>query len=135
MRITGRAADLLQAAGMTSGGIALAGRGFEEAERAWVRMDGAGDKQRELDVVSSRERKRIVGFLVDDGSYEGVLGLKQLGREDVAMQISKSVGPDWTNWTRDPIAIESARKKLGETIDQIMTKSPAAAAATRSSGN
>jgi hypothetical protein len=37
----------------------------------------------------------------------------------MAMQIARSIGPDWTNWTRDPNAIEAARLKLGETIDQI----------------
>ena len=83
-------------------------------------------------VVASMRAKWLRDGVED---YDYVQILKQLGHEDVAMQISKSVGPDWTNWTRDPNAIESARKKLGETIDQIMTKSPASAAVTRSSGN
>ena len=56
--------------------------------------------------------------------YDYVEILKKLGREDVAMQIARSVGPDWTNWTRDPNAIENARKKLGETIDAIMNAAP-----------
>jgi Domain of unknown function (DUF4091) len=63
-----------------------------------------------------------------DGSedYDYVQILKQLGKEDVAMQISRSTGSDWTNWTRDAGTIESARKQLGEAIDQVMTASPAA---------
>ena len=61
--------------------------------------------------------------------YDYVQILKNLGREDLAMQISRSVGPDWTNWTRDPGALESARTKLGETIDQLMTKSAKPASA------
>ena len=60
--------------------------------------------------------------------YDYVEILKKLGKEDVAMQISRSVGPDWTNWSRDPNAIENARKKLGETIDALMTAAPAKAA-------
>jgi len=57
--------------------------------------------------------------------YDYVQILKGLGKEDVAMQIARSVGPDWTNWTRDPNAIENARKKLGETIDALMNAAPA----------
>jgi hypothetical protein len=41
------------------------------------------------------------------------------------MQISKSVGPDWNNWTRDANAIEAARQKMGETIDQLVTANQA----------
>jgi Domain of unknown function (DUF4091) len=59
---------------------------------------------------------------VDD--YEYVQILKQLGKADMAMQVSRSVGPDWTNWTRDPNAVEAARKQLGEAIDQIMRTQP-----------
>jgi len=46
----------------------------------------------------------------------------------VAMQIARSVGPDWTNWTRDAGALETARQKLGEAINQAMNSRPAAAA-------
>ena len=53
--------------------------------------------------------------------FDYVQLLKELGKTDQAMQIARSVGPDWTNWTRSPEAIESARKKLGETIDQLTT--------------
>ena len=40
------------------------------------------------------------------------------------MEIARSVGADWTNWTRDTAALEAAREKLGQTIDQIMSKNP-----------
>jgi hypothetical protein len=59
---------------------------------------------------------------VDDYDYLQIL--KKLGKEDVAMEIARSVGADWTNWTRDKAALEAARQKLGETIDQIMSKNP-----------
>ncbi len=52
--------------------------------------------------------------------------LKKLGKEDVAMKISRSVGPDWTNWTRDAGAIVSARQQLGDMIDQAMSGRSAA---------
>jgi hypothetical protein len=62
--------------------------------------------------------------------------LKELGKRDEAMEIARSVGPDWTNWTRDPAAIESARKKLGDTIDALMTASSASApTGVHASGN
>jgi hypothetical protein len=65
--------------------------------------------------------------------YDYVQILKNLGREDVAMQIARSIGPDWTNWTRDPNALEAARQKLGETIDEIVTRSPASTRAASGS--
>src|SRR5260370_25306110 len=61
--------------------------------------------------------------------FEYVQILKDLGKSDLAMEITRSVGPDWTNWTRDAGAIEAARQKLGETIDQLMTTNPTLAPA------
>jgi hypothetical protein len=73
-------------------------------------------------VVASMRAKWLRDGVED---YDYVQILKGLGKEDVAMQIARSVGPDWTNWTRDPNAIENARKKLGETIDALMNAAPA----------
>jgi hypothetical protein len=53
--------------------------------------------------------------------YDYVQMMKELGKGDEAMEIARSVGPDWVHWTRDPNAVEAARKKLGERIDQLMT--------------
>jgi hypothetical protein len=64
--------------------------------------------------------------------YDYVQILKSLGREDLAMKISRSVAPDWTNWTRDHAAVESARQQLGEAINQIMNSRNTAGAATDS---
>jgi hypothetical protein len=72
-------------------------------------------------VVASMRLKWLRDGVED---YDYVQILKQLGKEDLAMQISRSVGPDWTNWTRDPNAIEAARKKLGETIDRLNSSQP-----------
>jgi hypothetical protein len=67
--------------------------------------------------------------------YEYIQILKNLGKTDLAMQISRSVGPDWTNWTRDAGAIDSARQKLGQAIDQIMNSTSRPATTSASSGN
>jgi hypothetical protein len=72
-------------------------------------------------VVASMRMKWLRDGVED---YDYVQILKGLGKEDVAMQIARSVGPDWTNWTRDANAIENARKKLGETIDALMNATP-----------
>jgi hypothetical protein len=77
-------------------------------------------------VVASMRLKWLRDGVED---YDYVQILKELGREDLAMQIARSVGPDWTNWTRDPSAIAAAREKLGEAIDQIKTP-PAASASS-----
>jgi hypothetical protein len=71
---------------------------------------------------------------VEDYDYLQIL--KELGKGDLAMQIAQSVGPDWTNWTRDPNAIEAARQKMGEAIDQLRNASSAAATSkTGTAGN
>lgn len=80
-------------------------------------------------VVASMRLKWLRDGVED---YDYVKILKDLGKADLAMEISRSVGQDWTNWTRDPNAIEAARLKLGEAIDQIKSATPSAATTTRS---
>ena len=58
-------------------------------------------------VVASMRLKWLRDGVED---YDYVQILKDLGKGDMAMQITRSVGPDWTNWTRDPNAIEAARR-------------------------
>jgi hypothetical protein len=70
---------------------------------------------------------------VDD--YEYLQILKSLGKGDLAMEIARSVGPDWTNWTRDGAAIDSARNQLGQAINQIMNERAPSAASGASSAN
>jgi Domain of unknown function (DUF4091) len=82
-------------------------------------------------VVASMRLKWLRDGVED---YEYIQILKNLGKEDVALQIARSVGPDWTHWTRDPAAIESARQELGQAINQIMNSS-ARPATSASSGN
>jgi hypothetical protein len=75
-------------------------------------------------VVASMRLKWLRDGVED---YDYVEILKELGKVDLAMQITRSVGSDWTNWTRDPSAIEAARVKLGEAIDQIKSMSATSA--------
>jgi hypothetical protein len=82
-------------------------------------------------VVASMRLKWLRDGVED---YEYIQILKNLGKEDVALQIARSVGPDWTHWTRDAGAIESARQQLGQAINQIMN-SPARPATSASAGN
>lgn len=51
--------------------------------------------------------------------YESVEMLKQAGRGDWALQIVRSVALNWHSWTRDPNALESVHRKLGEELDRI----------------
>ncbi len=82
-------------------------------------------------VVASMRLKWLRDGVED---YEYIQILKNLGKEDVALQIARSVGPDWTHWTRDAGAIESARQQLGQAINQIVNSS-ARPATSASSGN
>lgn len=51
--------------------------------------------------------------------YEYVNILKKLGQGSWAMQMAQSVGANWSNWTRDPNALESVREQLGAKIDSL----------------
>ncbi len=59
---------------------------------------------------------------VDD--YDYITLLKQAGQGAFALQVAQSVGPDWTNWTRDPNAVASARQQLGQQLDALNGGSP-----------
>ena len=92
-------------------------------------------------VVASMRLKWLRDGVED---YEYIQILKNLGKADLAMQIARSVGPDWTHWTRDPGAIDSAREQLGQAINEIMNStarpvttsaSPAPVAPTRVTAN
>ena len=68
-------------------------------------------------VVASMRLKWLRDGVED---YDYLQILKKLGQEDVAMKIARSVGPDWTNWTRDAGAIAAARQQVGDLIDKAM---------------
>jgi Domain of unknown function (DUF4091) len=50
--------------------------------------------------------------------YEYIEILKKMGRGSWAMNVSKQVGPNWTNWTKSPQVLESARLLLGKEIER-----------------
>ncbi|MFB3883005.1 MAG: hypothetical protein ACE149_17195 [Armatimonadota bacterium] len=50
--------------------------------------------------------------------YEYVELLKKLGQAERALELSRRVGRDWHNWTRDPAELEAARRELGEAIEK-----------------
>ena len=86
-------------------------------------------------VVASMRLKWLRDGVED---YDYVQILKNLGREDLAMKIARSVGPDWTNWTRDHAALYAARQQLGEAIDGVInarSKEPAGSKTDPPSGS
>lgn len=82
-------------------------------------------------VVASMRLKWLRDGVED---YDYLQILKELGKGDFAMEIARSVGPDWTNWTRDPQAIEAARRKMGDAIDQLSNATPVATKARSTAG-
>jgi len=76
-------------------------------------------------VVASMRLKWLRDGVED---YDYVEILKELGKPDLAMEIARSIGPDWINWTRDPSALEAARRRLGEAIDHLRTAQPSSLA-------
>lgn len=54
---------------------------------------------------------------VDDYDYVDLL--KQNGLGDWAVTIARTVGPDWENWTRDPLVVEEARRQLGQRLSDL----------------
>lgn len=75
-----------------------------------------GDKVGIKGVVPSMRLKWIREGVED---YEYIEILKQLDEEEWAMEIVRSVGADWQNWTKNPDKLESARKKLGDKIESL----------------
>ncbi len=64
-------------------------------------------------------RLKWVRDSVEDFEYVEIL--KRLGREDWALEIVRTVATDWNQWDHDPEAQETARRKLGQEIDRLLT--------------
>ena len=67
-------------------------------------------------VVPSMRLKWIREGIED---YEYVQILKRLGRGEWALEVARTVGADWHNWSHDVKAVEAARQKLGHEINRI----------------
>lgn len=74
-----------------------------------------------IDGVVPSLRLKWIREGVDD--YDYVALLKARGQGDYALQVARSVGADWRNWTQDVETLEQARRQLGEALSQ----TPAAA--------
>ncbi|MEH2006494.1 DUF4091 domain-containing protein [Nostoc sp.] len=51
--------------------------------------------------------------------YEYIEILKKLGRGNWALNIGRTVGKDWRNWTRDTNVLTAVRSRLGAEIDRL----------------
>lgn len=80
-----------------------------------------GDKAGTAGFVPSLRLKWIRKGVED---FEYVEILKRLHRGDWALGIVRTVAPDWSNWTRDPNALETAHRQLGEEINRLMSARP-----------
>lgn len=67
-----------------------------------------------LDGVAPSMRLKWIRDGVED--YEYIALLKQQGQTELAMTIARSVGGDWHSWTRDPVALEQARRELAAAL-------------------
>ncbi|MBZ5603670.1 MAG: DUF4091 domain-containing protein [Acidobacteriia bacterium] len=69
------------------------------------------------DGVAPSMRLKWIRDGVDD--YEYVELLKKQGWGNWALNVARTVGRDWSNWSRDPKAIESVRTQLGTQLDHL----------------
>lgn len=74
-------------------------------------------KQVGLTGVIASMRLKYLRDGVDDYDYLELL--KQNGLGDWAVTIARTVGPDWDNWTRDPVVLEEARRQLGQRLSDL----------------
>jgi Domain of unknown function (DUF4091) len=54
---------------------------------------------------------------VDD--YDYIELLKKAGKPELALELSRQIGPDWRNWNRDPQALEQVRRQIGNELEAI----------------
>jgi len=76
-------------------------------------------------VVPSIRLKQLRDGIED---YEYVEILKKLGRGQWAVEMARSVAPDWANWRKDPGGVEMVRQRLGEEIQRLVGRSEPAPA-------
>ncbi len=54
--------------------------------------------------------------------YEYIQILKNLGRKDWALKVSRQAGRDWRNWTQNPQVLAATRRQLGQEIQRLGSK-------------
>jgi hypothetical protein len=77
-----------------------------------------GEKVGVKGVVPSMRLKWLRDGVED---YEYIEILKSLGRGDWALEVSRTAGKDWKNWTRDWKVLESVRQQLGQEIERLQS--------------
>jgi hypothetical protein len=65
--------------------------------------------------VASMRLKQLRDGVED---YDYVRLLQDKGQGAFALQVSRSVGPDWTNWSMDPAKLLEARRQLGDRLSE-----------------
>lgn len=82
-----------------------------------------GDKVGITNGVAPSIRLKWLREGVED--YEYVQLMKNQGKGTQALNLIKTVAPDWRNWNHDPAALESVREQLGQALDvPIATPTP-----------
>ena len=76
-----------------------------------------GEKVGVEGIVPSMRMKWIRDGVED---YEYIEMLKNLGEAEFALKISRSIGANWHNWTKDSENLLAARLELGNKIAEIM---------------
>jgi len=129
-----RAADLLRAAGMSSAGVGLAMRGFEESERAWRRMDGADSEPQPLFVpgrieVLGKHTDYAGGTTLTCGVERGICAIHAPRRDNRVVvidalrndRIEFAAEPDMAirsgHWSNYPMtAVKRVARNFGPTL-------------------
>jgi hypothetical protein len=72
--------------------------------------------------VAPSMRLKWVRDGVDD--YDYIQILKGLGHEDLFLRLAQTVGQSYKVWTQDPVALENARRTIGQKIHTILSTPP-----------
>ncbi|MBA2481113.1 MAG: DUF4091 domain-containing protein [Planctomycetes bacterium] len=67
--------------------------------------------------------------------YEYVQLLSQMGKRASALATIRPVAPDWTNWTRSPAALATARDQLATAIEGALNRAPLCLGVSPASGS
>ena len=50
--------------------------------------------------------------------YEYVALLKEAGKSELALQLSRSVAKNWKEWSKDPVDYEKVRRQIGDMLSK-----------------
>lgn len=78
-------------------------------EALWLLPDGAG----------YAPTIRLKWMRDGVNTYDALTLLKAQGQGAFADEVTRTVAPDWTGWTRDGAAVEAAKRRLGQKLDEL----------------